>query len=189
MRQRDIRKLSPRDCAKHLGTLLLASQSRVGELVALWAAPGAPSLGALRDRLFGHFLTSPVDLVITMETLSFIGLDIPLRDLRPAELTCVHTLLSRHAEEPIFQSSVELQGFRLRYASFRYNSIMAQSLDRPLLVQMFAELCIAHAPPEHVGRVRSFIAGACGRGAREFRPRRHPCAKRLQDLEDLYRQK
>ena len=185
MKIRKIRCLGARDVTRLLSKLL---NERAEELVRLWVSQlNEPSLESLKTKLLDHFLRDKIALVVTMEKLSFMGLPIPLRNLTPAEVACVHTLLTLHSMDPVFRGTVE--GYRLRYSEFKYDSLLAQGLDRARFVQMFAEVLLSQAPPETTPRVRNFIRRVCRDEAASFKPRRHPCQQRLEALVGLYQNK
>ena len=131
---------------------MLTSTSRILPLVEYWTSHVFPSLyptiPQLIEGVLETFLTEPVHLIIGMKHLTFLKFPIPLRYLEATEVNVLYSLLQQHhndANRPLFQSHLGLQGFKLRYDHFRYNTYLSQRLNREAFVVAFLRVLLALA--------------------------------------------
>ena len=128
---------------------LLRNKSRIVVLVEYWLSHVFPTMFPDVEYMVSDvlrvFFTQPVQVIIEMKNVTFLQYPFPLRFLHATEVAVLYSLLQahhQHAHQPLFQSHIGLQGFKLRYDHFKYNSYLSQRVDREAFVMAFVHLLL-----------------------------------------------
>ena len=134
----------------------------------------------LIDEVLKHLIRSPIHFVIEMTSLRFFDYPIPLRMLQNREMSLLfEVLLAYHKEEQrLFLSHVGIQGFKLCYDHYRYDSYLSERVDRVAFVQAFV-CSLLQVVPDATPRLHQEIIQLCREAIETHALKDHPLKKTM----------